>query len=136
LAYRTSIDEQSSGEQWEEDRAIVDGILYTIRGNKGNEVISIDDIQQSWLSDTFKWFGDMCREHLDRTPTQDLDTRRKLETCLNMIDKYLRLLCPKWLSERQHQLAKLIIEDRNGEEPTCSCCGEAINERDDIDMLY
>jgi hypothetical protein len=39
-------------------------------------------------------------------------------------------------SERQHQLAKLIIEDRNGEKPTCSCCGEAINERDDIDMLY
>jgi hypothetical protein len=38
-------------------------------------------------------------------------------------------------SERQHQLAKLIIEDRNGEKPTCSCCGEAINERDDIDML-
>jgi len=52
-----------------------------------------------------------------------------------MIDKYLRLLRPKWLSERQHQLAKLIIEDRNGEKPY-SCCGEAINERDDIDMLY
>jgi len=32
------------------------------------EDLSIDYIQQSWLSDTFKWFGDMCREYLDRTP--------------------------------------------------------------------